>query len=176
MTDERAAEAAVTGERPPQAEAAAAPPEPARERPPVRRPAAPKPKRRRGAPVTDPVADMLTRVRNAVGARHEAVALPESRMRAEIARILKDEGFIGGFERSDGQLTLRLKYVGGKVPALAGIRRISRPGLRVYARRTEMPRVLGGLGISIVSTSSGLMTGREAERRGLGGEVLAHVW
>ncbi|CAN5167307.1 hypothetical protein BH18CHL2_BH18CHL2_05440 [soil metagenome] len=170
MTDETTPETAAA----PRPEGA--PPEAPRDRPPARKPAPPKPKRRRGAPVTDPVADMLTRVRNAVGARHEAVALPESRMRTEIARILKAEGFIGGFDQSNGELTLKLKYVGGKVPVVAGIRRISRPGLRVYARRTEMPRVLGGLGIAIVSTSSGLMTGREAERRGIGGEVLAYVW
>ncbi|MDP9264532.1 MAG: 30S ribosomal protein S8 [Chloroflexota bacterium] len=119
---------------------------------------------------------MLTRLRNGVAARHQSVTMPASTMKAEVARILKSEGFIGGFEQQSGQLVLRLKYIGGKVPAVAGLRRISRPGLRVYARKTEMPRVLGGLGIAIVSTSSGLMTGREAERKGLGGEVVAHVW
>lgn len=142
---------------------------------PPRRVAAKRPARRRGVAVNDPVADMLTRVRNAVGARHETLELPTSRIRAEIARILKAEGFITSFESSGGQLTIRLKYL-GKVAALTGVRRISRPGLRAYARRTEMPRVLGGLGVAIVSTSAGVMTGREARRKGLGGEVLAHVW
>ena len=125
----------------------------------------------------DPVADMLTRVRNAAGARHETVSVPTSRMKVEIAKILKQEGFISGFDQpSQRELVLKMKYVGGKVPAVSGLRRISKPGLRVYARKTEMPRVLGGLGIAIVSTSSGVMTGRQAERKGLGGEVLAYVW
>jgi small subunit ribosomal protein S8 len=148
------------------------------ERPPAgpRKPAVQKPKRPRGIAVSDPVADMLTRVRNGVSARHETVAMPVSRMKVEIAKILRTQGFIGGFEQSDGQLVVKLKYIGGKVPAVSGIRRISKPGLRVYARKTEMPRVLGGLGIAIVSTSAGLMTGRDAEKRGLGGEVLAYVW
>lgn len=141
-----------------------------------RKPAVAKPKRVRGIAVSDPVADMLTRVRNGVGARHDSVAMPSSRMKVEIAKILKQEGFIGGFDLSGGQLNVKLKYIGGKVPAVSGIRRISKPGLRVYARKTEMPRVLGGLGIAIVSTSSGLMTGRDAEKKGLGGEVLAYVW
>lgn len=159
---------------------------------PPRKVSAPKIKRPRGVTVTDPVGDMLTRVRNAAGARHETVSIPSSRMKVEVARILKAQGFIGGYaveaagERkpskegevlpAGAQLVLRLKYVGGKTPAVSGLRRISRPGLRVYARKTEMPRVLGGLGIAIVSTSSGLMTGREAEHKGLGGEVLAYVW
>ncbi len=120
---------------------------------------------------------MLTRLRNAVVARHETVTLPASRLKLEIARILRNEGFIAGFEQpAPGHVVLKLKYIGGKVSALSGLRRISRPGLRVYARKTEMPRVLGGLGIVIVSTPNGLMTGREAERAGLGGEVLAYVW
>ena len=125
----------------------------------------------------DPVADLLTRVRNAAGARHESVSIPTSRTKVEIAKILKQEGFISNFEQpSQRELVLKMKYIGGKVPAVSGLRRISKPGLRVYARKTEMPRVLGGLGIAIVSTSSGVMTGREAERKGLGGEVLAYVW
>jgi len=142
-----------------------------------RKPVPPKKARPRsvGMP-NDPVADLLTRVRNAAGARHETVSLPPSRMKVEIARILRDEGFISGYERTnDRELVLRMKYV-GKLPAVSGLRRISKPGLRVYARKSEMPRVLGGLGVAIVSTSSGLMTGREARRRGLGGEVLAYVW
>src|SRR3989441_5618536 len=145
---------------------------------PARKPATP-PKKARpkgiGMP-NDPVADLLTRVRNAAVARHETVSIPTSRMKAEVARILRDEGFISGYEQPNArELVLRLKYV-GKLPAVAGLRRISKPGLRVYARKSEMPRVLGGLGVAIVSTSSGLMTGREAQRKGLGGEVLAYVW
>ncbi len=144
-----------------------------------------RPKKRPGSNVTDPVADLLTRIRNGARARHEQVSLPTSRIKVEIARILKAEGFIGGYAVESGkdgdspvmaQLVLKLKYVGGKTPALAGIRRISKPGLRVYTPKTGMPRVLGGLGVAIVSTSSGLMTGREAEKKGLGGEVLAFVW
>jgi len=162
------------------------------EAPRPRRTIVPKARRPRGVTVNDPVGDMLTRIRNAVGARHESVMIPSSRIKIEIARILKAEGFIGGYlteaasERkatkesevlpAGTQLVVKLKYIGGKTPAVSGIRRISRPGLRVYARKTEMPRVLGGLGVAIVSTSSGLMTGREAEKKGLGGEVLAYVW
>jgi len=140
--------------------------------------AAPKPKKPRvgGAP-SDPLADMLTRVRNAAGARHETVTIPASRTKVEVAKILRAEGFIASFDQpSAREIVLKMKYIGGKVPAVSGLRRISRPGLRVYARKTEMPRVLGGLGIAIVSTSSGVMTGREAERKGLGGEVLAYIW
>jgi small subunit ribosomal protein S8 len=146
------------------------------ERPP-RKPAPPKKARPKGIGMpNDPVADLLTRVRNAAGARHETVSVPASRMKAEVARILRDEGFISGYEQPNArELVLRMKYI-GKLPAVAGLRRISKPGLRVYARKNEMPRVLGGLGVAIVSTSSGLMTGREAERKGLGGEVLAYVW
>src|SRR6187549_3835459 len=125
----------------------------------------------------DPVADLLTRVRNAAGARHESVSIPTSRTKVEIARILKQEGFIASYDQpSARELVLKMKYIGGKTPAVSGLRRISKPGLRVYARKTEMPRVLGGLGIAIVSTSSGVMTGREAEKKGLGGEVLAYIW
>jgi small subunit ribosomal protein S8 len=146
------------------------------ERPP-RKPAAPKKARPKGIGMpNDPVADLLTRVRNAATARHETVSVPASRMKAELARILRDEGYISGFEQPNArEIVMKMKYI-GKVPAVAGLRRISKPGLRVYAQKTEMPRVLGGLGIAIISTSSGLMTGREAERKGLGGEVLAYVW
>lgn len=144
-------------------------------RAPRRAAAAKKPARRRGPNVSDPVGDMLTRLRNAVGARHETVEMPASRLKAEIARILKAEGYITSFETSGDQLIVRLKY-SGRVPALTGIDRVSRPGRRSYAQRTEMPRVLGGLGVAIVSTSAGLMTGNDARRRGLGGEVLAQVW
>jgi small subunit ribosomal protein S8 len=144
---------------------------------PARKPAPPKKVRPKGIGMpNDPVADLLTRVRNAAVARHETVSIPTSRMKAELARILRDEGYISGVEQPNArELVLRLKYI-GKTPAVAGLRRISKPGLRVYARKDEMPRVLGGLGVAIVSTSSGLMTGREAERKGLGGEVLAYVW
>ena len=144
---------------------------------PARKPATPKKARPKGIGMpNDPVADLLTRVRNAATARHETVSVPASRMKAELARILRDEGYISGFEQPNArEIVMKMKYI-GKLPAVAGLRRISKPGLRVYAQKTEMPRVLGGLGIAIISTSSGLMTGREAERKGLGGEVLAYVW
>jgi small subunit ribosomal protein S8 len=130
--------------------------------------------------VSDPIADMLTRIRNASRARHTEVAVPASRVKREIARILVDEGFIADVveerEGSTAVLRLRLKYVDGKVPVVSGLRRISKPGLRVYAKKTDIPRVLGGLGIVIVSTSQGFMTGSQAKRADLGGEVLAYVW
>ena len=130
--------------------------------------------------ISDPIADMLTRVRNASRARHSDVVVPASRTKREIARILKDEGFIADWsERREGPallLTLTLKYVDGKAPVVSGLKRISKPGLRVYAAKTEIPRVLGGLGIVIVSTSQGIMTGAQARKAELGGEVLAFVW
>ncbi len=130
--------------------------------------------------ISDPIADMLTRVRNASRARHTEVVVPSSRTKREIARILKDEGFIADWsERREGPallLTLTLKYVDGKAPVVSGLKRISKPGLRVYARKTDIPRVLGGLGIVIVSTSQGIMTGAQARKAQLGGEVLAYVW
>jgi small subunit ribosomal protein S8 len=123
---------------------------------------------------------MLTRIRNASRAHHAEVVVPASRTKREIARILKDEGFIADVrEDKDGTLVilhLELKYVDGKVPVVSGLKRISKPGLRVYARKTDIPRVLGGLGIVIVSTSQGIMTGAQAKRAQLGGEVLAYVW
>jgi small subunit ribosomal protein S8 len=141
-----------------------------------RKAAAPKkPKRRAGVAVNDPVGDMLTRLRNAIGARHESVEIPASRLKAEIARVLKSEGYVTSVEASGPSIVMRLKYA-GKVPALTGVDRVSRPGRRSYARRDELPLVLGGLGIVIVSTSAGVMTGREARRKGLGGEILAKVW
>ena len=132
--------------------------------------------------ISDTIADMLTRIRNANGAHHRSVSIPASKMKVEIARLLKDEGYIDDFSVSEpagpGQLlTIELKPRnprGGN--ALSGLRRISRPGLRVYARKTEIPRVMGGLGVAIISTSQGLMTGRSAQRLGLGGEVVAYVW
>ena len=129
--------------------------------------------------ISDPIADMLTRVRNASRARHAEVVVPASRTKREIARILKDEGFIADREEQDGptaMLRLTLKYVDGKVSVVSGLKRISKPGLRVYARKTDIPRVLGGLGIVIVSTSQGIMTGQQARQAQLGGEVLAFVW
>jgi small subunit ribosomal protein S8 len=130
--------------------------------------------------ISDPIADMLTRVRNASRARHTEVIVPASRTKREIARILKDEGFIAEFsEEKQGPtalLRLTLKYVDGKAPVVSGLKRISKPGLRVYAGKTEIPRVLGGLGIVIVSTSQGIMTGAQARKAQLGGEVLAYVW
>jgi len=130
--------------------------------------------------VSDPIADMLTRVRNASRARHTEVIVPASRTKREIARILKEEGFIADVrEERDGPaqlLHLELKYVDGKVPVVSGLKRISKPGLRVYARKTDIPRVLGGLGVVIVSTSKGIMTGAQARKAELGGEILAYVW
>jgi small subunit ribosomal protein S8 len=130
--------------------------------------------------VSDPIADMLTRVRNASRARHTEVIVPASRTKREIARILVEEGFIAEVhEEREGPgqvLRLQLKYVDGKVPVVSGLKRISKPGLRVYARKTDIPRVLGGLGIVIVSTSKGIMTGSQARQAELGGEILAYVW
>jgi small subunit ribosomal protein S8 len=130
--------------------------------------------------ISDPIADMLTRVRNASRARHTEVIVPASRTKREIARILKEEGFIADVreERAGPGIVLRLelKYVDGKVPVVSGLKRISKPGLRVYARKTDIPRVLGGLGLVIVSTSKGIMTGAQARQAELGGEILAYVW
>ena len=130
--------------------------------------------------VSDPIADMLTRVRNASRARHTEVVVPASRTKREIARILVEEGFIADWsEEKQGPasvLRLSLKYVDGKVPVVSGLKRISKPGLRVYAGKTDIPRVLGGLGIVIVSTSKGIMTGAQAKQAQLGGEILAYVW
>ena len=130
--------------------------------------------------VSDPIADMLTRVRNANGARHPEVRVPASKVKLEIARVLKDEGYIAGFEvEADGtQQSMRIIFKSrpDRTRVISGVKRISRPGLRVYARKTEIPRVLGGLGIAILSTAEGVMSGREALRHGLGGEVLCFVW
>jgi len=129
--------------------------------------------------VSDPVADMLTRIRNGSRARHTEVLIPASRTKLAIAAILRDEGFIESFdEQRDGNhpmLRIQLKYV-GKVPVISGLKRVSKPGLRVYATKTDIPRVLGGLGVVIVSTSHGIMTGQRARQTNLGGEVLAYVW
>jgi len=129
--------------------------------------------------VSDPIADMLTRIRNASQARHEEVLVPTSRTKLAIAKILRDEGFIEDFSQSQEGPTavmhIKLKYV-GKVPVVSGLKRISKPGLRVYAPKTEIPRVLRGLGLVIVSTSQGIMTGTQARKGQLGGEILAYVW
>jgi small subunit ribosomal protein S8 len=130
--------------------------------------------------MTDPVADMLTRLRNANSAYHETVSMPHSKLKSNIAGILKAEGYIAGWEVSDAKvgqtLTLSLKYGPNRERSIAGIKRVSKPGLRVYAKSTELPTVLGGLGVAILSTSSGLLTDRQAEKKGVGGEVLAYVW
>lgn len=130
--------------------------------------------------MTDPVADMLTRMRNANTAYAEQLEMPSSKLKSAIADILKREGYIRDYvvepTRPQSTLKIALKYSTERERALSGLRRISKPGLRVYAKRHEVPRVLGGLGIAIISTSAGLMTDREARRRGIGGEVLAYVW
>lgn len=129
--------------------------------------------------MTDPIADMLTRIRNAIQARHEVVDIPSSKEKVEIARILKEEGFILGYEVSgDIQkvLTVTLKYGPNNQKVISGLKRISKPGLRVYAQVDSIPRVLNGLGIAILSTSSGLMTDKDARRKHIGGEVVAYVW
>jgi small subunit ribosomal protein S8 len=130
--------------------------------------------------MTDPIADMLTRIRNGLIARHPYVLVPGSKMKITIARILKEEGFIKDVEvlRDNPQRTLKiwLKYAGGKEPVITGLRRISKPGLRIYAGKRELPRVLGGLGLAILSTPKGIMTERKARRMGVGGEILCHVW
>ena len=129
--------------------------------------------------ISDPIADMLTRIRNASRARHDEVSMPASRTKLAIAEILRAEGFIEGFSEAPAgprkDITIQLKYV-GRVPVVSGLKRISKPGLRVYASKTEIPRVLGGLGVVIVSTSQGIMTGAQARKSQLGGEVLAYVW
>ena len=130
--------------------------------------------------MTDPVADMLTRLRNANSAHHDSVTLPSSKLKTNIAAILQREGYIAGWSVEDARvgqnLTLTLKYGQNRERSIAGIKRVSKPGLRVYAKSTELPTVLGGLGIAILSTSSGLLTHRQAESKGVGGEVLAYVW
>jgi len=135
--------------------------------------------------VNDPIADMLTRIRNAVMAGHQMVALPSSKLKVAIARILKDEGFITSFEVVDGKTTgqkflrIRLKYIGERrerKPVITGLERISRPGRRVYTNKREIPWVLSGMGIAIISTPKGVMTGQRARQLGVGGEILCKVW
>jgi small subunit ribosomal protein S8 len=133
--------------------------------------------------MTDPIADMLTRVRNANQAYHDQASMPHSKIKAEIAKILKDEGYIAEYKVSDpeaGQvgktLSITLKYTDDRRRSIAGLRRISKPGLRVYAKATKLPKVLGGMGIAIISTSNGLLTDKQAHEKAVGGEVLAYVW
>ena len=131
--------------------------------------------------VNDPIADMLTRIRNAQVARHDAVTMPASNTKKAIAKILLDEGYIKSYDVVDdglqGSIKVTLKYMNGKsTPVITGLKRISKPGLRVYARCEELPKVLGGLGVAIISTSKGLMTDRAARKENLGGEVLCYIW
>ncbi|MFQ6099534.1 MAG: 30S ribosomal protein S8 [Armatimonadota bacterium] len=127
---------------------------------------------------SDPIADMLTRIRNANAARHANVEIPASKLKLEVAKILHAEGFIRGFQLvgKGRTLRLRLRYTAEREPIIHGLKRISKPGQRIYAGKDAMPRVLGGLGIAIVSTSRGVMTSQSARKAGLGGEVLAYVW
>jgi small subunit ribosomal protein S8 len=133
--------------------------------------------------MTDPIADMLTRLRNANQAYHDAVIMPHSKLKVGVAEILKQEGYISSWKVEDAPegevgktLELTLKYGQNRERSIAGIRRISKPGLRVYAKHTGLPKVLGGLGVAIISTSQGLLTDRQANKKGVGGEVLAYVW
>ena len=130
--------------------------------------------------MNDPIADMLTRIRNALIARHDTVTLPASNMKKAIAKIMLEEGYIKSVDYIDdgvqGQIKIVLKYVENKQSVINGLKRISTPGLRVYARTDELPKVLGGLGSAIVSTSKGVMTDKEARKAGVGGEVLAYIW
>ncbi len=129
--------------------------------------------------MTDPIADMLTRIRNAQAARHDSVAVPASRIKGEIARILKSEGFIRDYELPTDQerdIKIQLRYSGKKEPVVTGIKRVSKPGLRVYVKSKDMPLILGGLGVAIVSTPQGVMTAAEAKRANVGGEILCYVW
>lgn len=129
--------------------------------------------------MTDPIADMLTRIRNGIQARHETVDIPASNMKQEIARILKEEGYITDYTVTGDlkkTMTVTLKYGANNEKVISGIKRISKPGLRVYAKSSQLPRVLNGLGIAIISTSDGLMTDKEARAKHAGGEVIAYVW
>jgi small subunit ribosomal protein S8 len=130
--------------------------------------------------LTDPVADMLTRIRNAISARHQKVDIPASKLKLEIARILKEEGYVSNFKATEEEghkiLRIYLKYANNNEAVISNVNRVSRPGCRVYVRRTEIPRVLGGLGINILTTPRGVMTGRQARKQGLGGELLCEVW
>ncbi len=129
--------------------------------------------------MTDPIADLLTRIRNAIAARHETVDIPASKMKAEIVRILKEEGYISNYtvssEQKKGTIRVSLRYAPGKVPAITTLTRVSRPGCRVYADKSRIPTVQGGMGMCVLSTSRGLFTGKQAQEKGLGGEVLCTI-
>ena len=132
-------------------------------------------------PVTDPISDMLTRIRNAVQARHEAVDVPASRMKSSLLKLLSDEGFITSFKSVDEdsvnkKLEVQLRYYEDKTPVIQGLKRVSKPGLRVYVGKNEVPRYFGGIGVAFMSTSKGVMTGQQARRQGVGGELLFYVW
>jgi small subunit ribosomal protein S8 len=131
-------------------------------------------------PINDPVADMLTRVRNAIQARHESVLVPHSKLKLAIAKILKEQGYIRDYDLPRGHahptLRIHMAYRDGRQPAISGLKRVSKPGLRIYVGKGEIPRVYGGIGTAIISTSRGVMTGREAWRLGVGGELLCYVW
>ena len=130
--------------------------------------------------MTDPIADMLTRLRNANSAYHDEVVMPHSKLKVHISEILQREGYISGFRTEPGEkgknLVIELQYGPNRERSIAGVRRVSKPGLRVYAKSTSLPKVLGGLGVAIISTSAGLLTDRQANKQGVGGEVLAYVW
>ena len=131
-------------------------------------------------PVTDQVSDMLTRIRNAALARQDHALIPASKLKLEVAKILKAQGYIQKYDLVDdkrhGQIRIHLRYAQNRQPVIAGLRRISRPGVRIYVDKDHIPRVLGGLGVAVLSTSQGVLTDREARRRGVGGEVLCYVW
>ena len=130
--------------------------------------------------MTDPIADMLTRLRNANAAYHDSAAMPSSKLKTHIAEILQQEGYVAGWSVEESErgrnLVVTLKYGPNRERSIAGVRRVSKPGLRVYAKSTTLPKVLGGLGVAIISTSTGLLTDKQATKKGVGGEVLAYVW
>lgn len=131
-------------------------------------------------PVTDPIADMLTRIRNALQVRHDSITLPASKTKEALARIMTEEGFVSGFERirqaPQDVLKINLRYYENREPVITGLKRVSKPGLRVYVGHKEIPRYYGGLGVAFISTSQGILTGRDAWLKGLGGELLLYVW
>jgi small subunit ribosomal protein S8 len=132
-------------------------------------------------PVTDPIADMLTRIRNAVQVRHESLELPASRMKSSLLKLIAEEGFISSFaatdeESAEKKIEIQLRYYEDKTPVIQGLKRVSKPGLRVYVGKNEVPRYFGGLGVAFMSTSKGVMTGQQARRQGVGGELLFYIW
>jgi small subunit ribosomal protein S8 len=132
-------------------------------------------------PVTDPIADMLTRIRNAVQVRHESLEVPTSRMKSSLLKLMVEEGFISSFtateeESIEKKLSVQLRYYEDKTPVIQGLKRVSKPGLRVYVGKNEVPRYFGGLGVAFMSTSKGVMTGQQARRQGVGGELLFYIW